>query len=249
MHLDAPSLMQICAVILEKDPPALRTVNPGGSSGHRVAGCAMPRKGPGASLSDRGRARRCARCLRARPRARLGRALLLRAEPRRDGEGRTRRGRARASPIGVERRGGDSIAAPPNPASSSDEMVSFRPSRPWVRWTIPAGIGAAVGLWFVLRAPSNASSVPQPQLESLASLPSATGVVTPPESPPVAPPEPVATAKPESSAVPAAPPKVVRKAGAAAPPNAKPAPPKEKPKGTAPPHPGEPGESEPDVGF
>jgi serine/threonine-protein kinase len=252
---DAPSLMQICAMILEKDPPPLRTINPDVHPGIESLVAQCLEKDPALRFQTVGELAVALAAFapdHARVWAERSCYVLNNAESTKVDHDDVHPLRARSGSSGGV---AISIAAPPNTDSLPDEAVSFRPSRPWMRWALPATVGAAVGLWFVLRAPSN-DALPSAHVESATTTmaptpaPSAAVVVSPPETAPP-PSEAAATAKPEPSAAPpAAIPanvKAVRKAGAAA--NAKTAPPKDKEKAKSPSSRPEPGEGEPDVGF
>jgi serine/threonine-protein kinase len=237
--------MQICAMILEKDPPPLRMVNPEVDPGIEALVGQCLEKDPSLRFQTVGElavaiaafAPDHARVWAERCCYVLNNAEANRPEPDEVHVARPRSGSSGGVAI--------SIAAPPS-ALPAEEVVSFRPTRPWTRLAIPALAGAAVAAWFAFRTPSNGASLAPAQVESPALAASAKPATPPPE---VEPPPPAAEMlpKPEPSAAPAAPAKAVRKtSGAQAP---APKPPKEKPARVEPPRPNAPVESEPDVGF
>jgi serine/threonine-protein kinase len=237
---------QICAMILEKDPLPLRTVNPEVDPGIEALVGQCLEKDPSLRFQTVGElavalaafAPEHARVWAERCCYVLNNAEANKPEPEEVHVVRPRSGSSGGVAI--------SIAAPPKDVSLAEEDVSFRPARPWKRLTIPAVAGAAVAAWFAFRTPSNGATLPPAQVEAPAPSASAKPVAPPPE---VESPPPVAeiAPKPEPVAAPAAPVKAVRKPNGAPAPGPKPS--KEKPPRVEPPRPNAPVESEPDVGF
>src|SRR5262245_57704100 len=142
---DAPSLMQICAMILEKDPPSLRTVNPDVNAGIDAVVKQCLEKDPALRFQTVGElavalaafAPDHARVWAERSCYVLNHAEVPKAEPEEVLVARPRSGSSGGVAI--------SIAAPPTGPSMEEEIVAFRPTRPWKRLVVPAAVGVALG--------------------------------------------------------------------------------------------------------
>jgi len=242
----SPSIMQICAMILERSPVPLRQLNSSVPAELETVVSRCLEKEPHARFQNAGdlavalapfapeRARvwveRC--CLARRP------ADFAPVGPRRSG-GRSSVGTSGGLAI--------SVLPPPDDTISAADVAAFRPRRIWQRTIVPAAMAGIVVAWFASRGTSTLIAPPEEHSASSAPAESAAVVVATPlpatgeTSVPVATTE--ASVRPpqvaSSSRVPSVPPVSPRRSS----------PSSEKP--TRPPQarPAQSVEAEPDVGF